>query len=631
MGFWKRMKAASRRVRSAAQSPRRVRLVLESLEERCVPAANGYLQINLASDVPALASTVDSQMVNPWGLSFSPTGPFWFSESGASVSDSLDGAGQPVAFLVKIPSVNGEAAEPTGTVFYAGNGFVISENSASRSARFLFATEQGTIVGWNGLLDENNAILAVDNSTADAAYTGLALGADSGGNTYLYAADFGRGGIDVFDEQFNSIVRAGAFVDPNLPAGYSAYNIQNINGQLFVTYAQHNPAYPDGALFSPGNGIVDVYDLSGNLLRRFTTGGVLNAAWGMTQAPSAFGEFGGAILIGNVGDGRINAFDPTTGAFLGALADDRGTPIEIPGLWSITFGNGHMAGDVNTLFFTAGVGYFQHGLFGAIQAPSQRGMSTAGDGIYDPNAPGEAPDYPVPPSSGPSLSDPAAPASSTVVLLPAADSSVLLVPTLSVVARAKDATPAPGYDPSAAGLLLSTLVASGNGFAGAATNQAANNSLNTLLDLRSTSATPGNSNATNLAAFGRSGAAQSSTESAAVGGWLAALAKYAREVAPPPREVPTPNIAAEPETQNTSLEDSSPETVPPVADDPIADEGIPARPTDSIARDQAIGYDLRYCLVGVGCIVTLIAPGVWAYSRRPRKKIIDKNPTLVDA
>jgi uncharacterized protein (TIGR03118 family) len=382
-----------------------------------------------------LARVLDPNLVNPWGISLSPTGPFWFADNGSGVSDLLDGRGQPVPLVVSLPSAGHSGGAPTGIVFNGSAGFLISENGVAAPSRFLFATEDGTIAAWSALVDPTHALMAVDDSSAGAVYKGLATATDLNGRTFLYAADFGRGTVDVFDQAFKSVTDPGSFRDPDLPAGFAPFNIQNLNNFLYVTYAQQDAARHDDVR-GAGHGFIDVYDTDGHLLRRLTSQGALNSPWGLTLAPARFGPFGGALLVGNNGDGHINAYDPVSGTFLGPLTDDSGVPITVPGLWALTFGNGHAGGASDTLFFTAGVGYEAHGLFGAIQAPEKRGADTAGSGAFDPNAPGETGDYPLPPTTGPAFrasSDDRLVAVSD--LLPLRDASLVLVPTLSRVSQ----------------------------------------------------------------------------------------------------------------------------------------------------------------------------------------------------
>ncbi len=415
-------------------------------------ATVGYGQVNLASDLPGLAAVTVPSLVNPWGVSFSPTGPFWFADNGTGVSDLLDGRGQVVPLIVMVPPAGASGSSPTGTVFNGGPGFAISANGVTRPSRFLFAAEDGTISGWTTAVDPTAAVLAVDNSSLGADYTGLALATNGAGQSFLYAADFGRGAIDVFDQAFKAVQRAGAFQDPNLPAGFAPFNIQNVDGRLFVAYAQQDADDPGEELDGAGLGFIDVYDTDGVLLSRFASQGALNAPGGIALAPADFGPFGGALLVGNNGDGHVNAYDPVSGAFLGQLAHDNGAPIAIPDLWALTFGNGHEGGNAQTLFFAAGVDYEAHGLFGAIQPPQLRGADTAGTGVYDPNAPGEPGDYPLPPVVGPAFQSPSTPARPVAVLLPLTESSLALVPTLSTAAHEVTTAPVPANPLVAAAL-----------------------------------------------------------------------------------------------------------------------------------------------------------------------------------
>jgi uncharacterized protein (TIGR03118 family) len=383
--------------------------------------------------VPGLARLTDPNLVNPWGLSSSPTGPFWFADNGTGVSDLLDGRGEPVPLVVSVPGADRSAGAPTGTVFNGGAGFAVSEDGTFASARFLFAAEDGTISGWSGVVDPTRALVAVDNSSAGAVYKGLALATDSAGLSFLYAADFGRGEIDVFDQDYRPVARPDAFRDPGLPAGFAPFNVQAVGNRLFVTYALQDGGRRDDVP-GPGRGYVDVFDPDGRFVRRFASRGPLDSPWGLTLAPAGFGPFGGALLVGNTGDGRVNAYDPVSGDFLGQLADDAGAPITIPTLWALSFGNGHDGGDADTLFFTAGIGYEEHGLFGAVQAPSRKGADTAGRGGFDPGAPGEPGDYPLPPRDGPALrARDERPPRAAPVLLPLTSSPVALAPVLTGV------------------------------------------------------------------------------------------------------------------------------------------------------------------------------------------------------
>jgi uncharacterized protein (TIGR03118 family) len=406
------------------------RLDLEALEDRCVPS--GYARVNLASDIPNLAAVTNASLVNPWGVSYSPTGPFWFADAGMGASSLSDGQGQTVPLLVSLYPT----ASPTGTVFNPGSGFQVGRGGITADSQFLFATEGGTIEGWAPAVDLTHTITAVDRSAEGANYKGLALAADPTGRPFLLAADFGHGNIDVFDAQFQPVARPGAFSDPGLPAGYAPFNVQAIGGELFVTYAQQDEAAFD-SVAGPGRGFIDVYDTAGNLLRRFASAGALDAPWGLAEAPADFGPYGGALLVANNGDGQILAYNPASGAFLGRLTDDQGAPLAVPGLWALAFGNDHLGGDSHTLFFTAGIDDEQHGLFGAIQSPQRRGTDTGGRGGFDPHAPGERADYPLPPMNGPTVQPVNATQPTPVaVLLPMSQASLVLLPTLSTLAPA---------------------------------------------------------------------------------------------------------------------------------------------------------------------------------------------------
>jgi uncharacterized protein (TIGR03118 family) len=403
---------------------RNLRLCLEALEDRCL-LAGGFTLSALASDIPGKAAVTDPNLVNPWGISYNPTGFFWFSDNGAGVSDLADGNGQPQSLVVSVPG------HATGNVFYGGSEFQVSANGVSGASRFLFATQDGRIFGWNSTVDPTHAVLAVDESASGDSYTGLALATNATGQSFLYAANLRGGTIDVFDSQFHSVALAGAFHDPNLRAGYTPFNIQNIDGRLFVTYTHLDRTGTDPSPWV-GNGVVDVYDTSGNFLYRLASGGTLNAPWGLALAPADFGKYGGALLVGNNGDGHINAFDVNTGAFLGQLTDTSGNTLAISNLWGLSFGNGHQAGDENTLFFTAGIDNEQHGLFGAIRDPGAP-VVFAPDPSYVPDPSDD--EYPIPPNRlAVQATLEVSPTGPTVQLL-APTGSLVLIPTLTPVSQ----------------------------------------------------------------------------------------------------------------------------------------------------------------------------------------------------
>jgi uncharacterized protein (TIGR03118 family) len=350
-------------------------LALESLEDRCL-LASAFLQTNLLSDIPGVARLTDPNLVNPWGLSFTPTGNFYVSDNNAGVSTVYDGAGQPtpptapLVITIPLPAGGTGKAAPTGVAVNGTPDFVITASGRSGSSTFIYVTEDGTISGWNRNVDLTHALLKVDNSTQPtpamgAVYKGVAVGSNATGN-FIFAANFRAGTIEVYDKNFAKATLAGSFNDPALPAGFAPFNIQNLSGQLYVTYAKQDAKKHDDVK-GPGNGFVDVFDTNGNLIKRLASQGTLNSPWGLALAPAQFGTFSGDLLVGNFGDGQINIFDPNSGTFLGQLQDDAGSPITIDGLWGLLVGNGAGGGDPNTLFFAAGIADEMHGLFGSLR------------------------------------------------------------------------------------------------------------------------------------------------------------------------------------------------------------------------------------------------------------------------
>jgi len=334
--------------------------------------ASVYLQTNLISDQPGVAAITDPSLVNAWGLALPPTsGNFWIADNHTNLSSVYGGNVNHSPLTKNLPDVTIPGDGPTGVVFNSNfltspTEFVISDgNGHSGPAAFIFVTEDGTIAGWNPAVPPPSPSTAAQVATTvtDAIYKGVALG-NNGTENLLYAANFHTGHIDVFDSHFASKTLSGSFTDPQLPAGYAPFNVQNIGGTLYVMYAQQD-ADAEDEVAGAGKGFVDKFDTNGNLLGRFASGGVLNAPWGIAQAPANFGRFGGDILVGNFGDGRINAFT-TSGSFVGALRDERGRPVAIDGLWALSFGNGVSAGDANSLYFTAGPDDETHGLFGKL-------------------------------------------------------------------------------------------------------------------------------------------------------------------------------------------------------------------------------------------------------------------------
>jgi uncharacterized protein (TIGR03118 family) len=340
-------------------------LVFVAVAASALPSAtsaaepNFYVVDNLASDQPGVADVLDPDLVNPWGLDALATSPWWVADNGTDVSTLYQANGTKVPLTVAIPG-----GAPTGLVGNAGPDFVVTEAALSGASRFLFATETGVIAGWSPAVAVTHAVAAVNNP--DAIYKGLAITADR-----LYAADFHNARVDVFGPTFNPIVVSDAFVDPSLPDGFAPFGIQNIGGTIYVAYAKQDEAAED-EIAGHGQGVVDAFDLDGNLLGRVATRGQLNAPWGLARAPADFGRFSNDLLVGNFGDGEINAYEQQSNGFhfRGTLRDAGNKPIAIDGLWALQFGKGQLVnnGPTNTLFFTAGPDGETHGLFGTITA-----------------------------------------------------------------------------------------------------------------------------------------------------------------------------------------------------------------------------------------------------------------------
>jgi uncharacterized protein (TIGR03118 family) len=409
-----------RRQGTSVRQPTRHRLELEPLEERTLLSGN-VVQTNLVSDLPGVAQLQDPHLVNPWGISESGNGPFWISDNNAGVSTlyNVPGANNtPVSInplVVSIPTpVNplGNTGAPTGTVFNLDGGptggFTVSGldkngKPITASAVFLFATEDGTLVGWNPAVDptgkfdgpggvSTHAVIAVDNSgnnftqpdpakQTGAVYKGLStassdapgmpiFASDPNTTTVLYAANFRSGQVEVYDTNFQRVtLPAGAFSDPNLPAGYAPFNVQVLDDKVYVTYAQQDAARHDD-VGGAGHGFIDVFNLDGTPglpggKERLVSRGPLDSPWGLALAPSSFGSVANDLLVGNFKSGFIDIFNPATGQFQGQLKDADGEPIHIDGLWSLKVGTSGAGGDPNKVYFTAGLDHEQHGLFGS--------------------------------------------------------------------------------------------------------------------------------------------------------------------------------------------------------------------------------------------------------------------------
>jgi len=339
-----------------------------------IPPGSAYRQTNFVSDIPGFAPILDPFLINPWGIAFRGTSPFWVSNNGTSSSELFRGdvAGSPLVKNPGLSLVTVPGGLPTGVVGNATTDFAITPCSvASCPAAFIWASITGNIVGWNPSAGPNSTTGVIAASHPGHVYTGLANGSNSGGNR-LYAADFANGAIDVYDGTYALTTTTGSFADPTIPttAGnvFHPYNIQNIGGSLYVMYAKVGTSgRPEAGV---GNGFVRRFNTDG--VRDLTFGinnGALNAPWGVTIAPSTFGIFGSALLIGNFGEGNpsLHAFNPTTGAFLGTIQNEAGDGIVIDELWGLQFGNGVNGGDPGTLYFTAGTAEEEHGLFGSLK------------------------------------------------------------------------------------------------------------------------------------------------------------------------------------------------------------------------------------------------------------------------
>jgi len=307
------------------------------------PATAQYAITNLVSNQKGKAKHQDKGLVNAWGMSFFPGNPFWISDYGTGLSTFYDGKGVKAGQITVPPTVTGQVAN-------SSSDFVVTQGSNSGPALFIFATfEPGTISGWNPSANPNSAIVVVH---ASAWYTGLAIGVSKGAN-YLFGADNLGNKVDIYDGKFNLV---GSFNDPKL-AGLVVYNVQNINGKLYVTFS--DPAGSKGA--------VDIFDTTGKLIKTFTKDAHLKGPWGIALAPKNFGPASNALLVGNLTDGRINAFNPKTRKFMSQLKDTKGKVISIDELWALAFGQGGgQNGKPNQLFFTAGPNQYANGLFGVI-------------------------------------------------------------------------------------------------------------------------------------------------------------------------------------------------------------------------------------------------------------------------
>jgi uncharacterized protein (TIGR03118 family) len=328
------------------------------------PSRGGYSVERLVTDESGRAAHRDPSLVNAWGLAASPTGPWWTANEAESASTLYSGQGRKQLLTVKVEG------GPTGVVFYGGKRFLVRGGGRSDPARFIYACEDGMLRAWTPTVPTSwstKAEVVVDEGVEAAVFRGVAL---AGGR--VYATDFHNGQVDVYDGAWHRVRRAGAFADPAVPEWYAPFGIQAIGGHLFVTYVFRAPVNGNDA---PTGGYVDEFDVNGRLLARVGAMGALNAPWGLALAPRGFGRFGGDLLVGNFGDGKINAYRRAGNGWRydSVLRDGDGRAIVVNGLWGIAFGNGAMAGPKNALFFASGPHDWRgetelgvHGLLGSI-------------------------------------------------------------------------------------------------------------------------------------------------------------------------------------------------------------------------------------------------------------------------
>ena len=336
---------------------------------------SAYTVQGLVSDGASHAAHVDASLKNSWGIAFNPNGVFWVADNHTNKSTLYDGNGvktplSPAVPEVQLPPGTRGDANPTGIVFNSTTSFALTQGGTSAPTAFLFVGENGTIMAWAPSVDLGNAFVVYDDKSGGAIYKGVAL-ARNGQSDFLYATDFHNAKVDVFDKSFNRVEVSGKFQDPYVPRGFAPFGIAAIQGNLYVTFARQDAARSDDVA-GPGLGFVDIFDAEGNLIRRVATHGSLNAPWGVALAPANFGAFSSRLLVGNFGDGTIAAFDTATSEFVGYLRGTNGEALKIDNLWGLSFGNGLQNLNINTLFFTAGPGDEQHGLYGRIDVAPVR-------------------------------------------------------------------------------------------------------------------------------------------------------------------------------------------------------------------------------------------------------------------
>jgi uncharacterized protein (TIGR03118 family) len=340
-------------------------VVAAALAAPAVAQAHGYRQTNLVSDQPGVAQVMDPNLVNPWGLAAGPTTPLWAADNGTGVASIYPGAvgGMPITIAPLVVTI--PAGAPTGQVFNPTSGFKVDVAGTPTPALFIFDSEAGTISAWAPASPVPPTSATTEATVPTAIFKGLALARVHGHGPMLFAADFHNNAIDVFNNTFHQVNTHGGFRDRHLPAHFAPFGIQAIGGKLYVTYAKQD-AMAEDEVDAAHLGYVDVYTTKGHLIRRLVSRGALNAPWGLVQAPRHFGQFSGALLVGNFGDGRIHAYNIHTGHMLGTLRRPSGAPVVIDGLWGLRFGNG-VTGARNALLFSAGPDGEAHGLLGSLR------------------------------------------------------------------------------------------------------------------------------------------------------------------------------------------------------------------------------------------------------------------------
>lgn len=327
-------------------------------------------QVNLVSDVPGKAPLLDPDLVNPWGLALGATTPLWVSNQGTS-SSTLYSSAAGATTATKIPTVRVDVPAPTGQVNNAGTGFVLTNGTASGPARFIFSTLTGQIAAWGPPATPAIGAAQIKATVPGAVYTGLAIATATAGDR-LYAANFAQGRVDVFDSSFQLVKQSKwSFRDSHLPKGYNPFNVQTLNGRIFVAYAKVDPKTGRNAV-GRGLGFVDEYTVDGKLVDRIVSRDTLNAPWGLAIAPASWGKQAGALLVGNFGDGKINIVEAKNhGRFQHTISGQvknvaNGRTLVIPGLWALTSGTA-TTGGVDSVWFSAGIDNEAHGLLGVLR------------------------------------------------------------------------------------------------------------------------------------------------------------------------------------------------------------------------------------------------------------------------